>query len=325
MEQFIYTKDQINSILRFLLYILIISIISMCIAQRVFGIDSDYTAYERFYDSISSIFSTDSTRFEPGFYFLSYFIKINLGLSITWLMYVVALTSLFIKFYLFRKNHDYFLIFTLYLISFSPMHEMTQVRAALGIGFAFLALYKLSEKKIIVSALLFLLSITFHYSTLYFLVAYIIPFHYLDKKITARHVLIYSLISTAIFYFALAFIINFFPIISLYVQRANIETFNFLSVRVIVMIPALYFGYHNYSGFSDFQRRCYILTLTGLIITPVTAVIPTVASRLYELSMIGYFFWIPSLKKGKVFSFILLIIVSVYLLVRNFYISPIFS
>lgn len=325
MNDMILDRRQINYIIRFVLCFFFISICAFFISIRAFGLDSDYLAYVRFYESLNSTFDIAQTRFEPGFYSISFFFKTVLGLDIFWVMFFVSFVSLLIKFYLFSKNKNYILIGFLYLISFAPLHEMTQVRAALGIAFAFLALYKKHEGENLQAFFLLIIAISLHYSTIYIGLALVIPKGFVTNKLNMKSVLFYSLCATFVVYLAFNLIISFFPIIDLYVKRASTETFNFMSVRVVFLIPVLVLGFLSFKNLDEFQKRCFLLSFMGMIITPVTSIIPTVASRLYELSMVGYFFWLPGVYKFKRSAIAIFGVVCCFLFLRNFFLAPIFN
>lgn len=319
-------RNVINRILNNLLVFFIVLILSVLISVRIFGLDNDYQNYLYFWDNMGSGFTDSESRFEIGFILIAELFKYTFHSSFTVFLFFVAFAALFMKFQLFRKNKDFYFIALMYVLSMALLHEMTQIRAALAIGIAFMAIYLRAEKQYAPALVLFLLSCLCHYSMFFLSIVFFIPEKSINKGyLSDKRLIIFGLLVSFILSTFVGILAQIIPMLRLYAERADIESFNFFSVRVMGVLPVLVFGFLSYRHFNSFEKRCYILSFIGLILTPSTAIIPTLASRLYELSFIGYFFWLPAVRRYKKLSYLFFSLVCFYLFARNVYFSPIFN
>ncbi|GEM_PF-3522388 len=302
--------------------------ISVLIGMRVLGEDSDFHAYSAFYESISHNFHFLETRFELGFVALSYFFKEILNVDLYFMLVSLAFVSLLIKAFIFGKTPNPILITILYLTSFGLLHEMTQIRVALAVSFALLSLYYRSENRVILSVLLFSIAISLHYSMVFFLIAYLVPDNYVrNNKLKLPYLFFYAFITALLLYFLLDTFISKIPMLQVYAARADNESFNFLSVRVVGLILPLILGLTSFNDFTVFNKRCFIISISAFIISIPASIVPTLASRLFELGWVCFYFWISAITSPfkKFISLILLSVVSIYFLIRNVYLEPIFG
>lgn len=314
----------------FKLYLAFIFIlmISILIGMRVLGEDSDFHAYSAFYESITHNFTFFDTRFEWGFVALSYFFKQILEVDIFFMLISLAFVSLLIKAFIFDKIPNPILITVLYLTSFGLLHEMTQIRVALAVSFVLLSLYYRSKNSMILSLLLFLVAISLHYSMMFFLIAYLVPDTYIrNNKLKLPYLFFYGLVSALLLYFLLDIFISRIPMLQVYAARADSETFNFLSIRVIGLIVPLILGLTSFKDFTVFNKRCFIISISAFIISIPASIIPTLASRLFELGWVCFYFWVSAITSPnkKFISLFLLSLVSIYFFIRNVYLEPIFG
>ncbi|MFG1172098.1 EpsG family protein [Erwiniaceae bacterium CAU 1747] len=325
MDEFDIRK-RINEILNNLLIFSIVLISSVLIAVRVFGQDNDYQNYLYFWDNMTPGFSDSESRFEIVFVLLAELFKYIFHSSFTVFLFFIAFTSLSVKFHLFGKNKDFYFIALMYLLSMALFHEMTQIRAALAIALAFTAIYLRAKKQFTAAFVIFLISCFSHYSMLFLAIIFFPPHRWLEKGILSdKRLIIFGLLASFALGTTVSIMAQIIPMLRLYAERADIESFNFFSVRVVAVMPVLVFGFLSYRSFSSFEKRCYILSFVGLLLTPATSIIPTLASRLYELSFVGYFFWLPGIRRYKLLSYTFFALVCVYLFMRNVFISPIFN
>lgn len=325
MDEYI-VKNKINHILNNVLVFVVVIICSMLFAFRVFGLDNDYQNYLYFWDHLGDGFTQTDSRFEIGFVLLASLFKNIFHSNYIFFIFFISFISLLLKFQLFRKNKDFYFIALMYLMSMALLHEMTQIRAALAIGIAFYAIYFRANDKFISALILFFVSCLCHYSMIFLLIIFFLPENWINKGyFSDKRLIIFGLLVSFALSTFVGVLAQIIPMLRLYAERADIESFNFFSVRVIGVVPVLIFGFLSYKEFSSFEKRCYILSFLGLILTPATAIIPTLASRLYELSFVGYFFWLPAIRTYKKTSCMLFMLVCVYLFVRNVYLSPIFN
>jgi hypothetical protein len=97
---------------------------------------------------------------------LTVFIANNIGMHIdaNILIYIYIFIAIGVKVLAIKRMHYFFVPLFLYLLTYSALLEMTQLRAAVGIGCVVLSLQLYFEKKFKVALLLFLVSILFHLS-----------------------------------------------------------------------------------------------------------------------------------------------------------------
>mgnify|MGYP002765376804 FL=1 len=302
--------------------------ISLFFGLRMLGQDSDFISYETFYDSINDQFAFSDTRFEFGFVLISYFFKQVLNTDIHVLLVFIAFVSLTIKQYLFSKSNNRFLIAIIYLMGIGLLHEMTQIRVAIAISFVLLSLYFKSNERTKLSFLFFILSILFHYSMAFFIMGLIIPNSWLaNNKLKIPVIFLYAVIAAVILYFIQGILISNFSMIRLYASRADNESFNFASIRFMGLLLPLIIGVFSFNNLSVFQKRCFIISMAAYAISIPASLIPTIASRIFELGWTCFYFWVPGVTNrwNKTIALFFLTFVSVYFAVRNIYLEPIFG
>ena len=127
-------------------FVLAVSILFSFVAGlRILGLDRDYYQYLGGWQELAQGYGT---RWEPFFEFLATTIQASFGHeSFHFFLVIVAFIGLSIKLNIFSKNKNFALVSFIYLVMLFPIHEMTQVRVALGIAFAYLGLYKATFEK----------------------------------------------------------------------------------------------------------------------------------------------------------------------------------
>jgi len=314
----------------FKLYLLFVFItaISFFFGLRLLGQDSDFLSYSTFYDSISNDFSFSDTRFEYGFVLLNLLFKNVFNADIHVMLVALAFVSLAIKEFLFIKGNNALIITIFYLLGMGLLHEMTQIRVAIAISFVLLSFYYKSINRLYISFAIFLCSIMFHYSMAFFVMGFIIPNSwFLMNKLKIPMIFIYAIIAAITLYVIQGILVSNISIISLYASRADNESFNFASVRFIGLAFPLLIGVFSFNELSVFQKRCFIISLAAYAVSIPASLIPTVASRIFELGWVCFYFWVPGIssKKRKYTALFFLALVSLYFAIRNVYLEPIFG
>ena len=152
-----YNLNQLN------LFLLITGpiIFSLITAFKVFGLDPDYFNYFHSFGLKKNFYNS-----EPIPYVIEQTI-ISIGGDFSLYLFFITLCSLTIKFYFFRNSTKYSIIaISIYLITFFPLHEYTQIRASLSTAFTMLFLLKLQNKHKKKATLYLALSILCHYSAI---------------------------------------------------------------------------------------------------------------------------------------------------------------
>ncbi|MFJ5481835.1 EpsG family protein [Pectobacterium actinidiae] len=296
---------------------------------RLFGYDNDYEAYKYFYQSIGSNFSNLDSRFEIGYVIYAFLAKYYLGLTFPEFVALSTFLALFLKFLIFKDIRYSLVLFCLYVISFGLLHETTQIRAAFGLGFGFLALNAKSENKNIRALLLFILAVSFHSSAFILCAALFSPLKILSQLSKNKALLILGIfIIDVVVILSMRMLMSKFPMIQYYAD-GNMEsnTFNFLSVMYLGSVFLIIIAYKYTSSFDEFSLRCYFISVIGVILAPALISIPVVTHRVFELSEVATFMWVTSIRKlyVRVLCLLFFSLLAVYFFVRNYFIFPIFS
>lgn len=296
---------------------------------RIFGYDNDYEAYKYFYQSIGSNFANLDSRFEIGYVIYAFLAKYYFWLTFPEFVALSTFLALFLKLLIFKDLRYSLVLFCLYIVSFGLLHETTQIRAAFGLGFGFLALNAKSENKNIRALFLFILAVSFHSSAFILGVALFSPLKILSQLSKNKTLLILGiLIVDIVAVLSMKMLMSKFPMIEYYAD-GNMEsnTFNLFSVMYLGSIFLIITAYKYASSFDEFSLRCYFISVIGVILAPALISIPVVTHRVFELSEVATFMWITSIRNLyiRVLCLVFFSLLAVYFFVRNYFIFPIFS
>ncbi len=307
--------------IREIFFVLIFGLIfSWLAAERFLGIDRDYIQYFSFFESLSRSYDG---RFELGFVFLNLLVK-SVGLSFYFLLFISAFLSLSPKLYLICKNPNWAFWVVIYFLMLYPLHEMTQVRVSIALGFGYLALYfaireNLSPRVVIFSVL----SILFHWTLLIF-IPFIVFVDFFKKR---EIILIVSiiLVPTVFIYLSLSFLSYLNPQVTHMVNTANSMQANPFSSRNIIFVSIALIGLANINKIKFYCLPWLYLTVFGISVWYGMMEIPVFAHRIFELTMFSCFLWVPNLpKNSRVIAMTLLAALSVYLFINALYLDPLF-
>ena len=189
----------------FIAFFPVVFVAFLVAALQPFGISPDFENYNSFFDTARQDFGFGiDTRFEPGFVFLAgvlskvmsenvvvYGILVVLCLTIK--LYVINRFSLPDR----RKSGYYvFLAVAFYLFRFFPLHELTQLRAALSVAAIFLTLLFLWGGERLKAIGFVVVAATLHYSSLM-----ITPLLFVSR-LSRRTVIIVSIVGALLLYVA---------------------------------------------------------------------------------------------------------------------------
>jgi hypothetical protein len=160
------------------------SLLSLAAGFRFLGQDKDYLSYVDFYDKLNAslITSLSETRFEPGFVFLGWASKFLLHFDFSLFLLLSASIALSIKIYLLSLRKFTWILLVFYVLILYPLHDMTQIRAAIAMAMTYLAFDFLIKRKWHHAIPLFALGVLFHYSVLIFSPFLLIPLKWLVKQ-----------------------------------------------------------------------------------------------------------------------------------------------
>ena len=137
------------------LFIFLGLVLSLMAAVRIFGEDMDFFSYETYYDNIDY---DNSKGYEPVFNYISKAIKAK-GFEFSSFLFIFSLISLVLKFFVLNKFKFPIYSILIYFFVFYPLHEMTQIRVAVGLSLVFLSFYFRGLNKQTLSIISILLAI----------------------------------------------------------------------------------------------------------------------------------------------------------------------
>lgn len=301
---------------------ILVTTFSLLAAERFLGIDRDYYQYLSFYDELHS-FKDYNGRFEIGFVALATITKF-LTNSFWFFLLLVAFTSLSIKFFLLSKQKHYWLWFIIYLLMLFPLHEMTQLRVALAIGFGYLALYATSTgRPRIISAGLLLLGSSFQASILILL-----PFVFFWERMTRPNLFILFIIALtpSIILNSMMPNLNLInPLVESMLESRSETSANILSTRNAMVAAALTIGFTHIKSIPPQALPWLYLTAMGASLWIGMINFPVFAHRLLEITLFSMFFWVPFLPfKSRILASSILLTFACYSFFRMLYIEPLF-
>lgn len=271
-------------------------VLSICASLKVLGYGRDYSDYLSYYESIPPILSFQDGRFEPGFHFSAWLFRSVFDLDINWFIFVICVTALGIKFFLFRKYLAYPIIAALlYAVIFYPIHEYTQFRVAISLAFSYLAVHLLLQKRYLWASLLFPVSFLFHYSSILVAMAAVAGLFVRDRKIIA--LIIGSMILTEVLAPQLkdslvATFGSLNPLSTSYLDnRAMIEGVSVLSVNNLLLAGAIT-AYIILGRYPLDKYQSVFLTLTIACLGPIALIpdVPIIAQRSKEVLFVAVIF-----------------------------------
>jgi len=163
---------KLNAVIVFPLVVLMTFLVAV---MQPFGLSPDYANYEIFFDMVREEFGYDmTTRFEPGFVLASGLLTsvISSNAVVYGLLVILAvIIKLFVleKFVPSQKplgRYYLYLAVVFYFVRFFPLHELTQLRAALAAATVFLTLLFLWRGKRRKAIGVAVIAATLHYSSL---------------------------------------------------------------------------------------------------------------------------------------------------------------
>ena len=132
-----------------------------------FGESLDYSNYLGTYSEITPHGSPPGSRFEPGYVFFSWLCKTQFGMDFSQYYTLLAATALLLKFRLIWKHTSAPLVAAIvYLMLLFPVHEYTQIRAAVAFGFTYTAIDEYLDGKRLAAIFLLAAGTLFHFSAL---------------------------------------------------------------------------------------------------------------------------------------------------------------
>lgn len=257
------------------------------------GESRDYQSYLSEFNSLTPYYTGAHSRFETGYELATWVCKIWLGLNFQQTYVLLAAFALALKFRLFCKYADAPVFATIiYLMMLYPLHEYTQIRAAVGIAIGYTAVDFYLERRYLPALIAIGVACTFHSST----AALIGGFFLVDAVSRLRPIIGISTLIAASFPAALliskivAVLAAFFRIVMLYLEAQGMFAAPTVAslqnvLLVCVLIASAIF-------LRPWQRRTdylfYLLAILGFVAFLSLISVPIFSRRISELFLFPF-------------------------------------
>lgn len=272
---------------RNLVIIFIISSFAFFIAAfQPFGLSPDYENYEIFFQDARDDFwgLADETRFEPAFVYLTGVLVKALNVDVFVYGVMVFISVALKSYFIHRMSLGYFALVALvfYLFKIFPLHELTQLRAALAAAFVIGACFFVWSGRPWHGLLMCVPAFLFHYSSLM-----VFPFLFVPRVEREKALVIPFCIFLLLFVivqYVVVMLEGFVPVFQSY-ESLNYggEVVNPWSIvmwpEFFMILAAMFF----WRDLTDVMRRIVVLQLIGFAIFYAAIQFPVVAARGREM------------------------------------------
>lgn len=263
--------------------------------SQPFGVSPDYENYEIFFQGVRADFFgvAGEIRFEPGFVYLAGVLT-NFFESDLIVYGILVFISIVLKLYFVRRvSYGCFAFAALifYIFKIFPLHELTQLRAALSVSFVLGACFLIWGGRRWQGVLMLVPAFFFHYSSLM-----VVPFLFLPRLERGKAFAFAFCIFLFLFFISQHVVIvlaNFLPVFQGY------ESFGYggreLNPVSIVFFPEFFiilFGFIFWRDLGDVMRRVLVLQLIGFAIFYGTIQFDVIAVRGREFFSVLWVFFI---------------------------------
>jgi hypothetical protein len=174
-------SEFVKSRYRTVLYISVGVILFLVAGFRPPGFDRDYLSYLKIFNGD---YDTDLPVSEPSILLIISFIQQVLFSKSIFLFLVYAALGISLKMYAIRQLSEFWFASLLVYFSYSfLLHDLTQIRAGVAVGFILVSIKPLYERRGWQFLIFTLLAASFHYSALAFLPAWFLSANTISKKI----------------------------------------------------------------------------------------------------------------------------------------------
>lgn len=295
------------------LWLLAAATVFFVILAELFGESKDWENYNTIFESLR-VFGRegeDEGRIELGFKWLS---AALIGLSLPNLLVyaVIAAVSITIKCYavnFFCQSRAAFAwAIAFMLICFTPLHELTQLRAATAIAVVFLAYAALILGRYWLAALLSSAAIIFHVSSVVLLPAILLLLIF-EREIVvltrAKAILMGSLVYLA-GVVLIAIVLDSFGDILLVVSVYQEEGFGFerlnpFSASVVLNTAMTLLGFLLWNSITPNMRYVLLFQTFGTAVFYSTIEFQVVAQRVFELFQVFWIFYVADGEQSEDF------------------------
>lgn len=283
-------------ILRIVVFATLCLVASLAAGNRWLGWGKDYEQYLIAYNTISPTFLFGNTRFELGYEITAWIFAVVLGLPFAAFYIFLCIVAITIKFYLFgRYTHSPLFAALVYLLMFFPVHEYTQIRAAVAISFGFAAIHCVIGRKWLFAAGLSMLSVLFHSSAIVLVslgaVAVLIPRRIGIVAVPPAAVALLIISATASTALSNTFVtIN--PLFYSYLNNVDAsQAINIFSVSNLLMVASIVLMFaFRFHARDDYIFPFLLLPVFGFVFLVVFRSSPVLALRTSEIMMLSVIF-----------------------------------
>ena len=280
---------------RNLVIIFIISSFAFFIAAfQPFGLSPDYENYEIFFQDARDDFwgLADKTRFEPAFVYLTGVLVKALSVDVFVYGVMVFISVALKSYFIHRMSFGYFALVALvfYLFKIFPLHELTQLRAALAAAFVMGACFFVWNGRPWHGLLMCVPAFLFHYSSLM-----LFPFLFMPRVEREKALVIPFCIFLLLFVivqYVVVMLEGFVPVFQSYEMNYGDDAVNPWSIvlwpEFFMVFAAMFF----WRDLTDVMRRIVVLQLIGFAIFYGAINFPIISVRGREFFSVLWIFFI---------------------------------
>jgi hypothetical protein len=282
------------------------ALVFFVVVFRVFGISKDWLNYDDIFDvlRVSGLGDGDEDyeRIEIGFKLVALgFIGLSLSNTATYALIasIAVLVKCVAMNVLSRSGAAYFFAICFYLFAFAPLHELTQLRAALAIAFLFVSYALLIRGRYPLALGVAVAAIAFHISSVIMLPLFILIFLFQQKVfvLTRARAISFGLGVFVIVATVIAVLISYFeeelPIIAAYQELGFGDApTNPLAPHILLNLAMVLTGLVLWRDLSRSMRYVLFFQLAGLGVFYAALDFQVVSSRVYDLTQTFWVFFI---------------------------------
>lgn len=303
-------------------------------AVQPFGYSPDYFQYSYFFDELrlDYLYQLRESRFESGFLYLSFLLtKVIENNAVVYGVLVFFAVFVKIRFAGKFSAKGYFGLFLIFFFfKFFPLHELTQIRAALAASFLIAVFYCVSASRYWLALFFSLIAVSFHNSAVL-----VLPFFFLpDFMLTRGRVILMALAFYAICFVASSSLVEFMAS-RLYVFETYVAS-GFESRRDSAFSPVFYpeflmifLSFVFWNDLTTIMRKVLAIEVLGFAMFYGLIDLGVVAVRGRELFSVIWIVYVAQFpfakeraKMGMLAFVISSVVVSIYLFfVRDFFTS----
>jgi hypothetical protein len=278
------------SIIIFILFGFVLSV------TQLLGESPDYSQYEFFFDLVRAdgMSTLETSRFEPGFSIFAVLLTTIFTSNVIVYSWIV-LTALLLKGWtisVYSPSQKIFLVVAVFYLSrYFSLHELTQLRAACGIGFLLVAAVLFWREKFLYGMLASAVAFSFHMSTLAVVPVLLYqPRNRLNVIIIS--ITVYFFLSSGVSFIA-DYLANYIKVFEAYqIYGAGDKAPNPLSVVVIFDLIMLIISLIMWDRLSLLMKRIVYIELIGIVFYYGIFDFPVIAQRMREMFSVFWIFYI---------------------------------